>query len=138
MHTPKFHSSTLFPIPIIVTDSERKYRDDLKIDQFFGSVGCLKSTGFPASDVSLLERLQRTNPKAVDALKSHMPAAAQAPQYDKRPAFMQMATVRPQWAQTPLEVMEHEQRVQNYTSNLETEQTQSQNETDVLSSNVTD
>lgn len=116
MHKIIRFSSSLPSIPTVSDGKISKFRDDLKIDQFFGSDGTLKSTGFPASDITLLERLQRAGGTPFETLKSHI-NPVQGSLSDKRPASEIMDTLRPAWCQTAAENLQYEESMARYMEN---------------------
>lgn len=95
-------------IPRVSDGKKVSYRDNLNIDQFFGSPGTLKSNGFPASDVTLLERMQREGGSAFEALKSHI-SPVSGSSSDKREPKEIMDTQKPAWVQTPAELVRHQE-----------------------------
>lgn len=116
MHKIIRFSSPLPSIPTVSDGKTCKFRDNLKIDQFFGSDGTLKSTGFPASDVTLLERLQRAGGTPYETLKAHI-NPVQGSSSDNRPASEIMDTLRPAWCQTAAENLQYEESVARYMEN---------------------
>ena len=90
-------------IPTISDGKKVAFRDNLNIDQFFGSPGTLKSNGFPASDITLLERMQRQGGSAFEVLKSHI-SPFNSSSSDKRTAKEILDTQKPAWVQTPAEL----------------------------------
>lgn len=114
MHTIKVHTSNLPSIPKVSDGKTCKFRDNLVIDQFFGSSGNMKSTGFPASDITLLERLQRQGGTPYETLRSHMSPLQKSTSDNRKPNEI-MNTQKPAWCQTPAELQAYEEQLyQNY------------------------
>lgn len=117
MHTIKVHSSNLPSIPMVSDGKTCKFRDNLVIDQFFGSSGNMKSTGFPASDITLLERLQRQGGTPYETLRSHMSPLQKSTSDNRKPNEI-MDTQKPAWCQTPAELQAYEEQL--YQESLKT------------------
>lgn len=115
MHIRKNHVSVLPPIPTLSDGKTSSFRDCLKIDQFFGSEGTLKDTGFPASDITLLERLQRAGGTPYETLKNHLNPVAPS-SVDKRSVKEKLDTVRPAWCQTAAEQLAYDENLRSYYS----------------------